>query len=73
MVDCVAATTSSNNWFGGLLRHPPRQGAFLESQDPDNYDPKMYPELYRKTKNIKGSNEESKPPFDIGIIKEVHL
>ena len=31
----------------------------------------MYPELYRKTKNIKGSNEESKPPFDIGIIKEV--
>ena len=63
----------SKTSFGGLLRHPEHnKGEFLESQNPDDYDPKLYPELYRKSnKHIKGSNEESKSPFDIGIILQV--
>lgn len=32
----------------------------------------MYPELYRKTtENIKGSNEKTPGPFNIGYIREI--
>ena len=63
----------SNDSFGGLLRYPPRPpGGFLESQNPNDYDARLYPEMYRKTHNPKGSNDEAKSPFDIGIILEVY-
>ena len=37
----------------------------------EDYDPIEYPEKYRKSGHVKGSNQATNPPFDIGIIQEI--
>ncbi len=34
-------------------------------------DEEKYPEFYRKTERVKGSNENIGKPFGVGIISEV--
>ena len=56
---------------------------FLTAKQPENnetsksavnlndVDETTYPEYYRKTKYVKGSNEKTPNPFDIAIIQEI--
>ena len=34
-------------------------------------DPDRYPELYRKNKHIKGSNDKAPPPYSVGRVMEI--
>lgn len=40
-------------------------------QKENNVDENVYPEFYRKSENIKGSNNGTPQPFIIGIIENI--
>ena len=42
-----------------------------ESAGPDGYDEDKYPEKYRKTETIKGSNLDTPQPFCIGYVSSI--
>ena len=63
----VPKTKTSDDVFAGLKRFPETESRVTS----DKNDPKKYPEYYRKNAYVKGSNENTLHPLDIGIITEI--
>lgn len=66
--EAVFLTPEGQPGGGGL---PHYKVDVKDQVDEGEVDPEVYPEVYRKTSYVKGCNETTPKPFDVGIITEV--
>ena len=69
--DAVYFNAKSSSSLGGINPKVFKKDDDSKDEEIDLSDETKYPEAYRKTDYVKGSNDATVSPFDIGIITEV--